>query len=537
GGNLLEPSGTLYLKSNATSKNSNKSSIAISAKIRKLKLKEGKLKMQIDKLQEKIEVSQEAESALHKQRLELLGSLATKNAKLNMEKSAEIEAKQSLAKLKSDLEQSKYKFKKIEKDLKEISPGIDGLQKQLKDSDRTLKDALKRIDLLENESEKVASELEKLVLSRNEVSISLVKKKERKFFTVEKMKSIVKDITELRASKSAADEDIIKQVKILDLSKELSVLIDKFRYSISTLSDSLDKKFKLAQTGAKSNQSSLFELQEEKSRADNELDSIKTLINNLNIESSRLEVQIQSAVNIIVQDLHTPVERALEFSQIKNRRKMEDEAFKIDRQISDMGPINTDAYQQYKELKARYEYINKHVEDIKSAAKKLGEIDAIIQERINIAFKECFWSANENFQEIFSILFPGGTARLELVEYKNKDGEERESGIEVIAQPKGKRFKHMTLMSGGEKALIALALLFAVYRIRRAPFYILDEVEAALDDINLSRLIRYFEDIRHSTQLILITHQRRTMEMSDVLLGVSMQSNGITKVVSQRLRQ
>ena len=111
------------------------------------------------------------------------------------------------------------------------------------------------------------------------------------------------------------------------------------------------------------------------------------------------------------------------------------------------------------------------------------------------------------------------------------------TGVEVTAQPKGKRITKMTLMSGGEKSLVACALLFAVYRTRTTPFYILDEIEAALDDSNLRRLTAYLSELRGSTQLIMITHQRRTMEMADVLFGVSMQADGVTKVISQRLEK
>jgi chromosome segregation protein len=128
-------------------------------------------------------------------------------------------------------------------------------------------------------------------------------------------------------------------------------------------------------------------------------------------------------------------------------------------------------------------------------------------------------------------LFPGGSARLAL-----EDPDDMEhTGVEVEAQPRGKRITKMSLMSGGEKSLTAMALLFAVYRTRATPFYILDEVEAALDDTNLRRLVAYIDSLRSTTQFIMITHQRRTMEMADVLFGVSMQSDGVTKVISQKL--
>ncbi len=146
-------------------------------------------------------------------------------------------------------------------------------------------------------------------------------------------------------------------------------------------------------------------------------------------------------------------------------------------------------------------------------------------------FERTFEEVNTNFQEVFAVLFPGGAAHLSLTDPEDIDN----SGIEVNAQPRGKRITKMSLMSGGEKSLTAMALLFALYRTRPTPFYILDEVEAALDDTNLRRLIAYIDQLRTTTQLIMITHQRRTMEMADVLFGVSMQADGITKVISQKL--
>lgn len=148
-------------------------------------------------------------------------------------------------------------------------------------------------------------------------------------------------------------------------------------------------------------------------------------------------------------------------------------------------------------------------------------------------FVRTYEQVDANFQEIFATLFPGGRANLSLVDPDDMEN----TGVEVNAQPKGKRIAKMMLLSGGEKSLTALALLFAVYKIRSTPFYILDEVEAALDDSNLRRLAAYIDTLRDETQLIMITHQRRTMEMADVLFGVSMQGDGVTKVISQKLDQ
>ena len=156
---------------------------------------------------------------------------------------------------------------------------------------------------------------------------------------------------------------------------------------------------------------------------------------------------------------------------------------------------------------------------------------ATIDAKIKVAFDSTFEMVKKNFQDIFSVLFPGGNAVLELVEV---EGHEL-PGVQLQAQPNGKKLTKMSLLSGGEKSLTALALIFAVYKIRSAPFFILDEVEAALDDSNLQRLCLYLDSIRNETQLILITHQRRTMEMADVLYGVSMQGDGVTKLLGQKL--
>ena len=249
------------------------------------------------------------------------------------------------------------------------------------------------------------------------------------------------------------------------------------------------------------------------------------------VDKGRLEVQVDAAVNAIVQDCGVPLETALRAPELENRAELEGEAFKLRRRIANMGTINPDAAQEYDQLKTRYDYLASQIQDLDDARRSLAKIVRVIDARMKDDFVRTFETVDANFREIFSVLFPGGSAQLTLVDPDDLEN----TGVEVTAQPRGKRITKMMLMSGGEKSLTALALLFAVYRTRATPFYILDEVEAALDDSNLRRLTAYLNSLRDTTQLIMITHQRRTMEMADVLFGVSMQSDGVTKVVSQRL--
>lgn len=195
--------------------------------------------------------------------------------------------------------------------------------------------------------------------------------------------------------------------------------------------------------------------------------------------------------------------------------------------------MNPDAAREYEQVNERHNYLLSQLADMQAARSALSRIVALIDERMKDDFVKTFEQVNANFSEIFSTLFPGGHAHLSLVDPDDLEN----TGVDVNAQPVGKTVKKMSLLSGGEKSMTAMALLFAVYRIRQTPFYILDEIEAALDDSNLRRLMNYLATVRDFAQFIMITHQRRTMEAADILYGVSMQADGVTKVLSQRIDQ
>jgi chromosome segregation protein len=264
-----------------------------------------------------------------------------------------------------------------------------------------------------------------------------------------------------------------------------------------------------------------------------EADDANARLSETRVEKGRLELQVEAAIATIRDDCATPLETALARPALADRVEAEERAATLRRRIANLGPINPDAANEYAELKERFDFLNTQVADITAARRALEKVERAIDERMKDDFANTFQAVGQNFQRIFADLFPGGSAELMLVEGEDPD----QPGIEVNAQPRGKRIAKMSLMSGGEKSLTALALLFAVYATRPTPFYILDEVEAALDDTNLRRLCHYLEAMRDRTQLIMITHQRRTMEMADVLYGISMQSDGVTRVISQKLER
>ena len=266
-------------------------------------------------------------------------------------------------------------------------------------------------------------------------------------------------------------------------------------------------------------------------RAKAELDLATSSVNDARVERGKLEVQVENAIQAIVADGETVLEDALRLPAPADRAAAERELEQIAGKIRNLGPVNQVAFEEYERLRERADYVSAQLADLEGARKALTKITAAIDRKMRRQFLVTFEKVDENFREIFAMLFPGGNAHLEMTDPDHP----ADTGIEVVAQPRGKRITKMMLMSGGEKSLTALALLFAVYRTRTVPFYVLDEVEAALDDSNLSKLIGAINVLRQSTQLLVVSHQRRTMEEADVLYGVSMQADGVSRVVSQKL--
>jgi chromosome segregation protein len=266
------------------------------------------------------------------------------------------------------------------------------------------------------------------------------------------------------------------------------------------------------------------------SEASEGLEGAKRASSDVKVDLAKLEVQVQGAIDAICAT-GAVLDEALTLPAPDDREDAERRVADLTAQIASIGPVNEVAMDEYLRLKCRADYLDEQVADLESAHGSLRKITAAIDRKMRRRFVVIFERVNQSFSEIFSLLFPGGQAHLELTDPDNLS----ETGVEIVAQPRGKRIAKMMLMSGGEKSLTALALLFAVYRVRTVPFYVFDEVEAALDDSNLSKLLDAIEELKKTTQLIVISHQRRTMEQADVLYGVSMQADGVSHVVSQRL--
>ena len=200
------------------------------------------------------------------------------------------------------------------------------------------------------------------------------------------------------------------------------------------------------------------------------------------------------------------------------------------RDLEKLGRVNPLALEEHEALAARHKFLVDQVQDLKSSKADLLRIVEDVDRRVEEAFTSAFADTREQFAHTFSVLFPGGTGDMVLTDPQDMLA----TGIEIEAKPAGKKVKRLSLLSGGERSLAAIAFLVAIFKARPSPFYVMDEVEAALDDVNLSRLLTIFKELQQASQLIVVTHQRRTMEIADALYGVTMR-DGVTTVVSQRM--
>lgn len=366
-------------------------------------------------------------------------------------------------------------------------------------------------------------------LSGCQVEIATVS--EREVHLKRQVNTIAAELKELedtlRLSRQTENSLELLRERIQPIHDLYAVLQDRAEHLAMKLRD----RARFEQADSESLRTTIHDAQDAVRFAQAEIDEKFESMSGLRVEKGQLELQVNLAVRRIVEELGLSLESALAGDPLENRTEAEDRAHALRKRIANLGPVNPVAVEEFDSLKARRDFMVAQITDLDSSRKALHKVVAAIDRKMRDRFLETFEQVDRHFQEIFAILFPGGTAQLQLTAPDDPEL----TGVEVIAQPRGKKLAKMSLMSGGEKSLTALALLFAVYRTRPCPFYILDEVEAALDDTNLRRFVAFTDSMRAHTQFIVVTHQRRTMEMADVLYGVSMQADGVSKVVSQKL--
>jgi len=276
-------------------------------------------------------------------------------------------------------------------------------------------------------------------------------------------------------------------------------------------------------------------LRQARSEAEKRLEALRNSLAKAEVEEAELRTRLQTTVDRLRSDHHLAPDVAVSAPcpELVDGIDASRRAAQLESELDIMGPVNPLALEEFQALQERHNFLQGQLDDIRLSRRELSKVIASIDEEIVSVFAGAFADVSVNFSELFETLFPGGQGSIALT----SPDDLLNTGIEISARPSGKNVRKLSLLSGGERTLTALAFLFAVFRSRPSPFYVMDEVEAALDDINLHRFLSLVEEFRADAQLVLVSHQKRTMEAADCLYGVSMKPGGSSRVVSERVAE
>lgn len=515
------------------------------------------------------------------------GSVNTKTVNI-LGRSNEIEKlDKEIKELKSKLEEVTKNKEKYEVSISSVIEKSEELDNKLNEINIVYATEKQKILSIEDAIDKVALRLEKLKQENEnikELKSQLLKEKEEKFAEIElldkenaELNSVIEefallnkdnqkyiddlnfDITNLRISVSSFDEsgtsidemverielDITnnktsienKEKQISEISEENKVLeanIVNFNNEIENI------KLEVANSAGKVDELKNMRIENNKKleKTENEItdqfaviEGLKEQLVKIDVKKTKFEQDLKQVIDNLWEEYEMTPNNCENYEKPSNVQNTQKEVNKLRNKIRDLGSINIDSIEEYKKAKERYDFMSEQRLDLENTQAKLRNVITEMTKTMKTQFAEKFALINKNFNEVFQELFGGGKAELVLEDEENI----LECGIDIRVQPTGKKLQNMMLLSGGEKAFTAIALLFAILKINPAPFCILDEIEAALDDVNVYRYADYLKKFSDETQFLVITHRKGTMEAADTVYGVTMEENGISKLLSIKM--
>lgn len=417
-----------------------------------------------------------------------------------------------------------------------------------------------KLELNLRESEFILSEKERLEKEHSTLETTVLANQQNLKQKVEHLNVMEKEITELKISLAARQQEeqgirlslgkyyeshkeFAGEIKSKErLVKELEAAEASNRMQIEELLNSRDilmQQLAVFETELQREQDQLEllnkeYLQKEQSlkAAQQKLLELRQTLHNAEVREARLQVELDNTTNRLWETYELTYEQALlQRTDIPADRKSSNRVKELKREIEALGTVNLGAIEEYQRVKERHDFLHQQASDLQAGKESLYKVIDEINQIMTGKFAETFKIIKENFEEVFAKLFGGGKAELVLTEPDNL----LDTGVDMIAQPPGKKPQHLSLLSGGEKALTAISLLFAILKFKPSPFCVLDEIEAALDEANVRRFADFVKEFSERTQFIVVTHRKGTMEVADILYGVTMDESGVSKVVSMKL--
>ena len=516
------------------------------------------------------------------------GSVATKTASI-LGRGKEIKAlEKELFEIKSKIEKLQAEKEKYENSISSLLEKFEEKQKEAQELEIVYATEKQKIDTIDSEIEKLDSKLSKLRIDldniKNEKEENILKQKELTEkvskmdeenaslnIVIEEFTKLNKDnqkyiddlnfdITNLKISVSSFDESEMSINEIMDRitsemdkntlsiqnkksarekiivdNQELDLKIEATKQQIIDLEkeilESSDKVEKLKQERTNKNEK-LNNVEKDIESQNEKIENLKNHTSKLDLKKSKIELELNQIINKMWEEYELTPNTVGDIEKIKNPTEVQKQVNSLRNEIRDLGSINVDAIKEYQELKERYDFMSEQRLDLEDSSSKLKKIISEMTETMKKQFAEQFKIINKNFGEVFTELFGGGKAELILADEENI----LECGIDIAVQPPGKKLQNMMLLSGGEKAFTAIALLFAILKMNPAPFCVLDEIEAALDDVNVYRFAEYLKKFSKDSQFLVITHRKGTMEAADTVYGITMEEKGISKLLSMKLK-
>ena len=330
----------------------------------------------------------------------------------------------------------------------------------------------------------------------------------------------------------AAEDRRVQIERSIEVIDRLVAVVADHRGRVERAHASLSEQRRRQSDEVRAMSAELDERRGERSAAEQRLEVTRERARKAELDEAEAKLRVETAIETLRRELDVEPHVAESAPQpdLPEGASPAGRVRELERELKLLGPINPLALEEFNELQARHGFLEEQLEDVRTTRRELSRVIAAVDAEIQNVFAAAFADVSQNFTELFGLLFPGGTGRLMLTHPDDL----LDTGIEIEAKPSGKNVKKLSLLSGGERSLTALAYLFAVFRSRPSPFYVMDEVEAALDDVNLHRFLGLVAEFRKDAQLLVVSHQKRTMEAGDCLLGVSMQPGGSSKVVVER---
>jgi chromosome segregation protein len=381
-------------------------------------------------------------------------------------------------------------------------------------------------DDIENRSSSVG-------LRRREFDAKVVGLRERKGFLDSRIAELESRLQADAGARNAAAEHRSRVESILGAVVRLSGVVEDHVRSLQIRQTELQETRRRQSSEVREISQRLDDSRRQRTAHEKQLEELRERNRRIELEESEVKVRLEGAIDTLRRDLEVEPQRAIDtpLPELPEGTNPMARQRELERELRLMGPINPLALEEFTELQIRNTFLEEQLEDVKNSRRELMKVIKQVDQEIQSNFAAAYADVRDNFTKLFAMLFPGGTGRLTLT---NPD-DLLNSGIEVEAKPSGKNVKKLSLLSGGERSLTALAYLFAVFRSRPSPFYVMDEVEAALDDVNLHRFLALIQEFRQEAQLLIVSHQKRTMEAGDSLLGVTMQPGGSSRVIVERV--